>query len=567
MLSMTFLRAPTTWLLLGWLGLLVIGALFLWSEVRHRTAPRLNPPWIARTWPLVFLVLLLIVRRLPLLVYNQEINPDESQILSQAITLWHYPVYWQSTDGATMGPLSSYVLTLPAFFGFPLDYLAGRWVGFLCLLVSVVSGYFTLLNLFDWRTARLALLPMVVFLGFSQHPDFVHATNEQLSLALLGLGLWQFSKVFRYGISGRTRTLFWLSFIGSLVPFAKLQGTPTALALVGVAGIHLFFQRTQLSTFTFWKAVLALLVGGLIFPLFVVACTLVFGVFDDFMRFYLLANASYGTGNGFLGNLGNFPAFVGRTTDFVVYLLLPGVWLLVGWLLFSRQWKTQKKLLLYGMLIAGASLFAVVKPGNEFTHYLLYLVFPISLLYGWLVAQTPTPWLATGLLVLLFGAVAGSFWSTYRHDKRYNLYVSTPDLARKIPQSKVSRTIARYASPGEALVVWGWMPRYNVQTQMPQGVCDNHTIRCVFGTADEKRVHQTRYLRNIRASRPPVFIDSVGENCVWLTDRATQAHEVVAELDAFVKTNYTFVGEVEYTRIYVRNDRYAGRMARTGAGT
>ncbi|MCY7349752.1 MAG: hypothetical protein LH606_03680 [Cytophagaceae bacterium] len=563
---MTFLRAPLTWLALGWLGLAVIVVLFLFNEFRNREGLSQKTPWIARIWPLALMLVLLVGRRLPLLFYNQEINPDESQILSQAITLWHYPVYWQSTDGATMGPLSSYVSAVPAFLGFPLDYLSGRWVGFLCLLVSVVAGYFTLLNLFDLRVARLGILPMVVFLAFSQHPDFVHSTNEQLSLALLGLGFWQFSRVIRGGISQEIRAFFWLGFICSLVPFAKLQGTPSALVLVGAAATELFFQRASITAATFGKALLALIAGGLVFPLFFISCTLLFGVFDDFVQFYLLANAGYGTGNGFIGNLGKFPAFLGRTTDFSVYILIPGAWLLVSWLLFSRQWQQRKRLLIYSGLILAASLYAVVKPGNEFTHYLLYLVFPLSLLYGWLVYQTPSPWLAAGLLVLISGSVIGNVWATYRHDKRYNLYISTPTLNRQTPQSKVSQTIAQYASDGERLVVWGWMPRYNVETQMPQGVCDNHTIRLVFGSVAEKHVHQTRYLRNIRASRPPVFVDSVGENCVWLNDRATQAHEVIPELNAYITANYTFVGEVEYTRIYVRNDRIGGRTAQTGSG-
>ena len=72
-----------------------------------------------RIQELLFLVAsgtLVILMRLPIVIFNQEINPDESQMIAHALTLQQYPIYWQSVDGTTIGPLDNYVLLLPSFF-------------------------------------------------------------------------------------------------------------------------------------------------------------------------------------------------------------------------------------------------------------------------------------------------------------------------------------------------------------------------------------------------------------------------------------------------------------------
>ena len=65
--------------------------------------------------------ILVIMMRLPIIIFNQEINPDESQMIAHALTLRQYPIYWQSVDGTTIGPLDNYALLLPSFFSIALN--------------------------------------------------------------------------------------------------------------------------------------------------------------------------------------------------------------------------------------------------------------------------------------------------------------------------------------------------------------------------------------------------------------------------------------------------------------
>ena len=547
---MNFLQSPLFWEVGGWLAFLIVGGLCIRSDFR---------PQLSRNQQLgllISLVGLLFFKRLLILFINWELNPDESQLLSQAITLRHHPVYWKYVDGATMGPLSSYYVALPGYLGIPLNYVVLRWTAFFCLLVSVVSAYYTIENFFNAREARLALLPGVAFLSFTTHFDFLHATNEQLSLALIGLALWQYSRLWRQRSFGSAGNLFVLSFISSLVPFAKLQGTPTVLVLVAAAFIGLLRQYITTDRPAFWRALSGLIAGGLAFPLLVIVLAMGFGLLGDFVHFYIVGNFAYSAEASFWYFLGRFPAFVSHTRDFLVFLV-PTFGLIVSWLVLRpREANRRSGLLFFSAVLLIANGYAVIKPGNEFTHYLLYLVFPVCLLNAWLIDKFRSPfhtvfWVLLVVVTVGINAVVPSDKLT---KDLFTKYRDAPFAFRHFHLSQTAQEALNLARPGEDLVVWGWAPQYNVQTQMPQGVCDNHTIRLVMGS--DQRVHRARYLRNMQRSRPSVFIDAVGPNSSWLNNRATYGYEQFPQLKNYIDQHYRFVGEIENNRVFARLDRY-----------
>ena len=541
---MNVLKFPLFWEAGGWFAFLVVGGLCIWIDFKRQSARRNQPGMF-----LAFLALLCF-KRILILFINRELNPDESQLLSQAITLRHHPVYWKYVDGATMGPLSSYYAALPGYLGIPLQYMVLRWTGFFCLLTSMVSGYFTAENFFNARVARLALFPAIAFLAFTTDLDFLHATNEQLSLALIGLALWQYSRLWRRQAFTNVRALFVLGFVSSLVPFAKLQGTPTVLIVVVAAFIGLLSQYANVSRPAFWRALGGLLAGGLFFPVLVVVLAIAFGVFNDFIQFYIIGNFGYGAEASFWYFLSRFPAFVGRTGDFVTFLI-PTFVILIGWLLLrSRVRKGNDNLLVYILALLIVSSYAVIKPGNEFTHYLLYLVIPVCLLNAWLIARFQAPlfsvfWVGVVILSVSIQAmvVAGRGTPALLYS-----FTENPFSLRQSYKSPTALAVLDLAKPGSDLVVWGWAPQYNVQTQMPQGVSDNHTIRCVMGS--NQKVHRDRYMRNIRSSRPPVFIDAVGPNSSWLNDRARYGYEQFPELKEFIDQHYRLAKEIDSNRVF-----------------
>lgn len=98
------------------------------------------------------------------------------------------------------------------------------------------------------------------------------------------------------------------------------------------------------------------------------------------------------------------------------------------------------------------------------------------------------------------------------------------------------------------------MCRYHVETQMPQGTAENHSERCIYPHPLRQKYYE-RFLSDLQKNQPKVFVDAVGPNSLWLNDPATQAHEKFPELKAFISEHYHFVGEVEHTRVYIRNTK------------
>lgn len=544
------LKSRHAWEILSWLSLVIIGLVWAGAGFYKSLSNKQH------RFLLVLLLGFLIVNRILILFFNHEMNADESQLLSQSITLAKHQVYWKSVDGATMGPLSSYYASLPAYFGFALDFMSIRWTGFFCLLITVLSTYGAIANFFSAQTARIATFPMVAFLAFALHYDFLHATNEQLSLALLGLSYWQYSRIWKLERFTSRRELLLLAFLCSLIPFAKLQGTPPALVIILAALIGLFQNRFALSTADFRKTLLIFILGGISFPLLVIALTYIFGVFDDFIYFYFLGNLTYSAGGSFAYYVSLFPAYVHRATDFEYYLALVGIAVIGGIFVPTTRYSNRSLLLFFTGAIL-ASLYAIIKPGNEFIHYLLYLLTPCSLLMAWVMDRWPSPGYAaifTGLVVL---SIAYKNTQAPTSMSRMNqVFNYAPFGHVQMNISEPSQVALTYARAGEYLVVWGWAPRFNVETQMPMGVCDNHTIRCVLGDAAHQAKHRERYLRNITRTVPPVFFDAVGKNSTWLTDANRYGYQAFPELKAFIDKYYTLAKTVDDVRIFIRKDRY-----------
>jgi hypothetical protein len=509
---------------------------------------------------------LVILMRLPIIIFNQEINPDESQMIAHALTLRHYPIYWQSVDGTTIGPLDNYALLLPSFFGIALNYTSAKLVGLFCVLGSLWFFYKSVKNFFNDTVARLALLPPLFLAAFTQDADFVHYSSEQLPVFLLNLGLWLLSGLFgdyksqsRLGsdyksepVIGKSRRalswLFWLGFVLGMSPFAKIQVVPQA-AVIGVFALIFTFQPKN-----FFRNAGALITGGLTFPLLTIVWATIYGVLDDFWDFYVLGNLIYAGGSSVIDSILRIPSFFAKSPDFILFLISLGLSSLLAFFVPKRPIenasKTQSRIISFICFWLLASLYAATKSGNDFVHYLNLCIYPFGLAGALFINKSfknqQFSTLIALLILLPFALVFG--YKILKH-RPLNTYISTAD--HRVPISNVSKLILQHATSKDRLVVWGWMCRYHVETQMPQGTAENHSERCIYPHPMREKYYQ-RYLADLERNRPKVFVDAVPSS-LWLNDRATQAHEAFPELNEFISKNYHLVGEVDRTRVYVKN--------------
>lgn len=537
----------------------------LWLAVRLNGRER----WFL---PLAFLLLLLL--RLPSIVFNNEINPDESQMITQARTLAQDPIYFRSVDGTTGGPLDSYFLILPSWLGFPFDFITAHLTALGLVALSLWLLFMTARLWVDKRAARLALLPCIFMLGLTQNGDFLHYNSELIAICLLGGAYYLYAQQLSQRIPAVSSFVL-LGFLLGMVPFGKLQGVPLA-ATVGLFAVLDVVTRPNLTLISKSKRIGGLVVGGLAFPLVFIGFMAINGMYNDFVTFYIQGNFKYASGGDSIQNLLNLPHFFNKGDEFkwLVWLAisLAGLWLMAVILYSRKNADTIKnaettasyskfdstKRLAFLLTLLMATLYAITRTGSEYVHYLYFLIGPLMLLvaYSWsvILQYRIIKWVGIGLAGLFLTGFGIKAIGKYRQGIPINPYPTDQQGGWRLPQSDVVKVIRKYAKPGEKLVVWGWRCDYYVQAQMPQGVAENHTIRSTF-THPMLNVYQQRYVKDFMRSLPPVFVDAVGSQNLWMTDRKTQGYEIIKPLGEFVAAHYQYIGMVNDARIYVRFDR------------
>jgi len=534
----TFDNSPTVYWLIGYIlaGIVVLSALY-------------------KKLPLaVFLLLsisLLTLMRLPVLVFNRELNPDESQMLSHAITLYQDPVYWQSVDGTTIGPLDNYLLVIPRIPGFQIDYVSGRVMGFLCVAGALLLLFFTLKNWFGDLSARRIILAPLLFLAFTQEVDFVHYSSEQLSIFLLALATWIFSKTTNH-IGDASRNHYSLGLILGVIPFAKLQAVPQAVVIT-LAAIWVCFRWYQQTKK--WQPLAMLIAGGMSFPVITLIWAMYHHVLTDLIDFYLLGNVIYAGGSDSASIPVQLFRIVKASPDFSVFaciLLLPVLAgagsKIVGFRKSDNLTALFIPVTIFALLVA--SIYAVTKSGNAFVHYLNFCIIPWTLLaaYG---MKRLEKWALIIPCIFLAWFVSNDAFS-YLKERKLNNFVSVNATALK--QSPVVKELKKYTHSNDYMVVWGWQCMYYVEAQLAQGTAENHSERSIF-KHDMKEKYRSRYLSDMLKTKPAVFIDAVGKNSSWVQDRKTQGFESYPALAQYVKANYKFIGDFDHARLYIRKDR------------
>lgn len=496
-------------------------------------------------------VILLVFMRLPVIVFNRELNQDESQMLSHAVTLFQDPVYWRSVDGTTIGPLDNYLLVIPKLFGFQPDYSSARFMGLLCVAGAWLLLFSSIKNWFGIAIARRVSIVPLLFVAFTQEIDFVHYSSEQLPVLLLAYCIRQLSRLDPKktpSVSG----LYFLGLAAGAVPFAKLQAIPLVAVLV-LSAFWVVFKRFQ--RYNELKAAIAFILGGLTIPLFFLVFTLLYGVFDDFIDFYLLGNAIYAGGASFWDIPSQFYKIIALSTDFQFFSLALAIPMGIGLIRIVRLYvpgKMDFHVPFTILFLVLASVYAVTKSGNDFIHYLNFCIIPWTLLAAYGLSAVESWSLAFPAVIMLWFGVYDALH--FVKERRLNAFDSVGKTRLQV--SPVVAEILKMRQEGDYMVVWGWNCSYYVEAQLAQGTAENHSERSIF-EHPMRDIYRKRYMTDLARTQPAFVLDAVGKNSHWVQDKKTQGIESYPELNQYIRNHYTLLGEYDDVRLYIRNDRAA----------
>src|SRR6266849_5084250 len=139
-----------------------------------------QPPSFDFSSPAIAVTILLgclVLMRLPSIAFPYELNPDESQWLSQGMKFLQDPRPWKAVDPTTCGPLTSYPISILLWMGFKPSYLMAHALAAVLVSVQVLLSYLVFLRIGSRITALLGAISMVLFYGDTVSADFLHYSS------------------------------------------------------------------------------------------------------------------------------------------------------------------------------------------------------------------------------------------------------------------------------------------------------------------------------------------------------------------------------------------------------
>jgi hypothetical protein len=185
---------------------------------------------------------------------------------------------------------------------------------------------------------------------------------------------------------------------------------------------------------------------------------------------------------------------------------------------------------------------------NRFSHYLLFSIIPVSFCVANVLGLLHRTDLKKGHAVL----ARSLFVALFLVPNGYAALTGVGDFSpqARVPPREDVLALARHVKPGDRLVVWAWRPEYYVKTKTIMATRDPG-ILALMAPSRYREYFRERFMSELRAHPPPVFVDGVAPGADVFFDRATQGIESFPLLEAFVREHYTQREEVAGVRIFV----------------
>jgi len=503
--------------------------------------------------------------RLPSVALPYELNPDESQWLSQGMKFFQDPRPWKAVDPGTSGPLNSYPISILLWLGFKPNYIVVHVLATVLVCLQVLLSCLIFLRLGSQIAAISGAISMVLLYGATINSNFLHYSSELFPVLLLilvffGFLVWAQNSPSRSESHCQPLLLFSCGLALGAAPWFKIQASPIVAALgLIVFAASLFAGGRSLSIRQRTMQATALCCGTLLPTIVMLAVVIKCGSLRDFWNSYILESLIW-AGPLTLRQLINHCAHIFTQPHGQQLLSVLGfapVLFLLG-VLTSKAPRVQMvahRWIFAGILAyTGAALFAVCRPAIIFDHHAQFLFFPVICLAVAL-ASPNTAWssgkqsgsrqLYTTLfsIILLVGLAVFSAYQARSSQSFYATY----------PLPKTNERIAdrigaiQKTRPVKSLAIWGWSPGVYVLIGIPPATRDA-VAAFVITKGPLRPYFRKRFVADLRDSMPDLFIDSVTSNVPTLNWTTDDGYESDEDLKKFIQNNYTLIAEVTLVR-------------------
>ncbi|MDZ7935318.1 MAG: hypothetical protein U5M51_10210 [Emticicia sp.] len=487
--------------------------------------------------------------RLPTIVFNEALNPDENLFIVGALTLAKSPLYWESVDGCTSGPFNFYIITaFCELFGQPYDYISARIVGVSLMIGACLFSFLALQILFSASIALLSLFPAVAFLGLTKYWDFINYSSEQLPIFLMSVMLYLFAKMYISKTHIKRSDLFIYGFISGSVIFTKLQAIPIAFCLT-LMGYWLIFLNKKKD---FLKNTIILTAGGSITLVVFMLVGYYYNFLDKIWIFYFKNNLYYG--NESLSITKSILASLNDPINiFIRIILLISCISIFYRIVIKRQFRLNTLSVLLVLFTVG-TIISVYKTGFIFHHYLLFLICPSVFLFAFLLNDASK--ITKKPLNVGFSIMATIFVVLKTNTVSFSNYLISADKPqRPLSISQTGHQILKYSRPSESIVIWGDAGRLYLETKRTQGIRWSNTHWGMYSDSLQKNF-QNEFISELKEKPYPVFVDAHPIKNTFMT-RDKIGYETNQKLKEYIDKNYRLIGDFNEQRVFIHNERLA----------
>ncbi|MGM9506994.1 hypothetical protein ACS5NO_04690 [Larkinella sp. GY13] len=483
---------------------------------------------------------------------DREQNVDTSTWIATALTVGKaddpLSTLLNYSDGR---PLAVLPLAIAELMGIPLNYRITDFIGVVLWCLTLWLFWRILKTYLAEETAVLLVWLPILILSTVWNHDFASYNTEIMGNLWLIAGLFWILRFNTWSMPSVLAIGFWLG----CLPFVKFQTVPMGLVL---------------GLFTAWKlyrtrrfASVPVLVGAALLP--VLLLTLYYFSQNDLESFwgdyfsnyfvysYTTQYSALSTGDRFSPiRMVRYLFHSHQLTLFWVGVfggILLGVWRLVRRPVFRSTDQTER--LWLGTVWLVASFYAALQAGNNYTHYLLFLVFPglflLAVLYEIQGVAANWKWIGISLgLVVVQASVNGFF------RKPLPIHPGEPLF------QAVSTEIQRRSQPDDGLVLWGYVDRLHVYARRPMGYRASDTFWVYYPTSTQP-FRMKEFLADMERNKPLLFVDAMTPRISMFADDAFEFENFPA-IKTYIDRQYQLVKTIEDVRIFERKKEERNKL-------
>ncbi len=514
--------------------------------------------------------LFIFLTRLPGILADYQLNPDESAVGAAVVTQGYRGFMpWVSFDTTTVGPVTTWLVALVSLFGISISFSALHVFAAVLWAASATLTLYILETFFARAGFKVGVLVLVATTFFTWVPDFLSLTSEAVPNLLLVIA----STLLCVQITSahKAATAPWVCCVvglcSGLAVMGKLQALPPALFLCLFAGHSALQGRLGEAACSVGVSLFAAITPWLIVYVWLAA----HGELMTAVSAYWLAGASYATASASVASwITNSAKWFGMGW----WVLFP-TWLLacvaivpfVRYLLRDAEWTqicSKEALFVLGWFFS--SLVAVITPSSKFMHHGVFLLSPSVLLVAGmlLVPARAAQWqdgagkmcipisslftkrkpylalcCATWMAAMIVPAVAYDKWGFVQPYR----YPTAAGLA-------VTEFVTQNTPEGQSILIWGWAPEIYMLSKRPSAT--RHIIsHFLIKNTDSNSGHRETFLKDVWVSEPDLIVDATGPEFFgwWGKDDAVGLEETIPEIEGLLEEKYEVLeaGSVDHS--------------------